>query len=674
MVIAGYRDMASSSGHGQKTMTNNEPVLKPEAVDMEEFEVENNPFKFTPGQLGKLFNPKSLADFYKLGGLAGIEKGLRLDRTTGLSIDEESATNAVTFEEETNNTTRPRCPTVCEMYEKLREKRVSPKIDNSHSLAVEVKNVHSRLVAVQAKCTEIEQGRYRNNEKNSDLSPEQWDTLEAISRTLLDEGPDLSIASPSLSPRLQQFRKIAYNHSLRSRNLHRFNDCLLPLLRREQDLESAQQWLEMMRLSSSLLHILGKNELIFNHEENELLDTIDQTEDILMELMLWFRHKYKSLTCKKEVTEEQSLVEVIFEFPNNIRHTCTTMPWTISPALLVLWGVCWMFIIGTGQPGHEELKAANSLFSPLPAVYDFYGDLPDFDIGDGPPDSILDDTDGTGYDSKGSLGDFMFENIEMVNDPINALTFSQSTPQDPNFLFQDLMSRNDTESLGLLARDSTGTSSAAAIQTSILEASPSTGKTCASGTDGADGNDSDHRKTGSEKVTKRKTCFVCPSCKQTFATSFTLTRHQTEVHQQKPPSSEKLFPCPNPGCKKSTGKSPFKRGSHLKRHLNTCKHHQEFLHQPDDQTFSRLASSSTLASQLSEVETEQAVRATRMSKRLRVEDDEGSDELLLARIWKKYNNMKEEVKQKRDAYLHAEEKLKAFGKNIQDLTGSLSDS
>jgi len=31
------------------------------------------------------------------------------------------------------------------------------------------------------------------------------------------------------------------------------------------------------------------------------------------------------------------------EFPGGIRPPCTTMPWTIWPALVVLWGVCWMF-------------------------------------------------------------------------------------------------------------------------------------------------------------------------------------------------------------------------------------------------------------------------------------------------------------------------------------------
>ncbi|TLD39628.1 hypothetical protein E2P81_ATG00615 [Venturia nashicola] len=30
-------------------------------------------------------------------------------------------------------------------------------------------------------------------------------------------------------------------------------------------------------------------------------------------------------------------------FPNAFRHFCTTMPWTIWPSLVILWGVCWMF-------------------------------------------------------------------------------------------------------------------------------------------------------------------------------------------------------------------------------------------------------------------------------------------------------------------------------------------
>ena len=52
-----------------------------------DFEVESNRFAFSPGQLNKLINPKSLLAFYALGGLAGLEKGLRADKMSGLSRD-----------------------------------------------------------------------------------------------------------------------------------------------------------------------------------------------------------------------------------------------------------------------------------------------------------------------------------------------------------------------------------------------------------------------------------------------------------------------------------------------------------------------------------------------------------------------------------------------------------
>ncbi|KAH9881910.1 hypothetical protein J1614_001081 [Plenodomus biglobosus] len=78
-----------------------EESLKPDPGTEAEFEVENNKFAFSPGQLGKLYNPKSLGAFHALGGLDGIEKGLRTDRKAGLSIDEQSLDGVVTFEEAT---------------------------------------------------------------------------------------------------------------------------------------------------------------------------------------------------------------------------------------------------------------------------------------------------------------------------------------------------------------------------------------------------------------------------------------------------------------------------------------------------------------------------------------------------------------------------------------------
>ncbi|CAO2654722.1 Nn.00g114550.m01.CDS01 [Neocucurbitaria sp. VM-36] len=84
---------------------NSKDALKPDPGTEADFEVENNKFAFTPGHLGKLYNPKSLSAFYALGGLDGIEKGLRTDRKAGLSIDEQHLDGTVTFEEATTPTT-----------------------------------------------------------------------------------------------------------------------------------------------------------------------------------------------------------------------------------------------------------------------------------------------------------------------------------------------------------------------------------------------------------------------------------------------------------------------------------------------------------------------------------------------------------------------------------------
>jgi Ca2+-transporting ATPase len=76
--------------------------LKPSPGTESDFEVENNKFAFSPGQLCKLLNPKSLAAFHALDGLNGLEKGLRTDCKSGLSVDEQLLDRYVTFEEATS--------------------------------------------------------------------------------------------------------------------------------------------------------------------------------------------------------------------------------------------------------------------------------------------------------------------------------------------------------------------------------------------------------------------------------------------------------------------------------------------------------------------------------------------------------------------------------------------
>ena len=74
-------------------------ALSPDPTNEDMYNVPDNKFAFSPGQLSKLLNPKSLDAFYALGGLAGLEKGLRSDRAAGLSTDEATLDGAVAFED-----------------------------------------------------------------------------------------------------------------------------------------------------------------------------------------------------------------------------------------------------------------------------------------------------------------------------------------------------------------------------------------------------------------------------------------------------------------------------------------------------------------------------------------------------------------------------------------------
>ncbi|ORY62640.1 uncharacterized protein BCR38DRAFT_244415 [Pseudomassariella vexata] len=100
-VAASWQGDKGSPFHDNENIMKDPDALKPDAGKEVDFVVENNPFAFSPGQLTKMFNPKSLSAFYAMGGLRGIEKGLRTNRETGLSIDEKHMDGAVSFEEAT---------------------------------------------------------------------------------------------------------------------------------------------------------------------------------------------------------------------------------------------------------------------------------------------------------------------------------------------------------------------------------------------------------------------------------------------------------------------------------------------------------------------------------------------------------------------------------------------
>lgn len=80
-----------------------EELFRPIPEDEEMFDAENNPFAFTPGHLSRLLNPKNLRAFLALGGLAGIERGLRTDVKGGLGVDETDLSDAVSWEDATGS-------------------------------------------------------------------------------------------------------------------------------------------------------------------------------------------------------------------------------------------------------------------------------------------------------------------------------------------------------------------------------------------------------------------------------------------------------------------------------------------------------------------------------------------------------------------------------------------
>ncbi|KAL5346756.1 plasma membrane calcium [Pseudogymnoascus australis] len=74
-------------------------ALEPLSDRVEDFQVADNKFAFVPGQMSKLIDPKSLSAFYAVGGIKGLERGLRTDRLGGLSPDEAFLYGTISLEE-----------------------------------------------------------------------------------------------------------------------------------------------------------------------------------------------------------------------------------------------------------------------------------------------------------------------------------------------------------------------------------------------------------------------------------------------------------------------------------------------------------------------------------------------------------------------------------------------
>lgn len=95
----GNDSLRKASFNNNDDVMNDEDALQPDPGTEGDFKVENNKFAFSPGQLNKMINPKNLAAFHALGGLGGLEVGLRTNRHSGLSVDEVGLEGEVSFQE-----------------------------------------------------------------------------------------------------------------------------------------------------------------------------------------------------------------------------------------------------------------------------------------------------------------------------------------------------------------------------------------------------------------------------------------------------------------------------------------------------------------------------------------------------------------------------------------------
>jgi hypothetical protein len=94
-------------GVGDHPVFPNKEDLVPDPGIEADFERDYNPFAFAAGHLTKLLNPKSLGAFHAMGGLVGLEKSLRTDRNSGLSVDEQNLDGSISFEEATAAASSP---------------------------------------------------------------------------------------------------------------------------------------------------------------------------------------------------------------------------------------------------------------------------------------------------------------------------------------------------------------------------------------------------------------------------------------------------------------------------------------------------------------------------------------------------------------------------------------
>lgn len=286
---------------------------------------------------------------------------------------------------------------------------------------------------------------------------------------------------------------------------------------------------------------------------------VEESEEIRVAAFLIFTTYFFSVFVFLE-----GLLIFWFKFPRwgKKRPPCTTMPWTIPPALAVLWGVCWMFWppLHHSVPGQFTYnpRASDPSRNGVNAASEFddidISQISTRDIDFSEYDLTPQIFDNLGYtDWTDTVSDMMLLNELTANtradNPFDAL-IGRSSNIEAHAATPPRMSHNLEQNKGISSIP-LRSNNADEIRESIKPITETP--------------------TFTMDVSSATKKFTCLDCGEGFTRTSTLQRHQSEKHSDNP----EIFPCPNTGCRRSDTQNAFKRAAHLTRHLKSCKKRPE---------------------------------------------------------------------------------------------------
>jgi hypothetical protein len=413
------------------------------------------------------------------------------------------------------------------------------------------------------------------------------------------------------------------------------------------------------------------------------------------------------------------------EFPNKYRPPCTTMPWNIRPALLVLWGVCWMFFYHSSTgPRTGEPSTASGTSLPFANLNSFpYGNSfqcrfrltynkefcvdsqepapsqhPSYSFhhqdnwfsqepsqtATAPPGDQLWDSDSKLW----SNAVFSFQESQSLEQATANDLLQQSTAASSQYLIPSNLPTTFptaqaamTQTTHTLAPSETPTTPDLPVQ---LPQDSEVRLTC--NRDGCDNVTFQRRSAWQTHKDKHDRPFKCDVAGCTHSTGFSskgiLDRHKRTIHKLLPPdkSSTKLstlvlYYCPEPSCHRSISSSPsnpFTRKDNLNEHIR--RKHGDL--QPKTSTgimgdSDPMANSQglSLPNESARGGSAEAVHATMPStgKRRRLESGPSS----LANP--DFSSRSEETEDLKRKIKHLEGELETYKKTVEKLVGIIGD-